>query len=135
MTRAVLLRAGIFATLVAMTARAQGLLQVPTWIPALGRDRHLRRSSYTPHVNSTFRIVQQGARPVPVQLEEIGDLQGKPGAEEGFSLLFSGPTRASFQQHPRHVVQHPALGQFRLAVFPVGRPHRGRQHYEAIVNR
>jgi hypothetical protein len=125
----------MFATLVAMTARAQGLLQAPTWIPALGRDRHLRRSSYAPHVSSTFRILQQGGGPVPVQLEEIGDLQGKPGAEEGFSLLFSGPQRSSFQQHLRHVVQHPALGQFRLAVFPVGRPSRGRQHYEAIVNR
>jgi hypothetical protein len=135
MTRAVLLKAGMFATLAAMAARAQGLLQAPSWIPALGRDRHLRRSSYAPHVNSTFRIVQQGTRSVPVQLEDIGDLHGKPGAEEGFSLLFSGPKRTSFQQHPRHVVQHPALGQFRLAVFPVGRPSRGRQHYEAIVNR
>jgi hypothetical protein len=86
-------------------------------------------------VNSTFRILQQGAGPVPVRLEEIGDLQGKPGAEEGFSLLFSGPKRTGFQQHPRHVVQHPALGQFRLAVFPVDRPKGRWQHYEAIVNR
>ena len=135
MTRAVLLKAGMFAALVGMTARAQGLLQAPTWIPLLGRDRHLRRSSYVPHLNSTFRIVQQHARPVSVQLEEIGDLQGKPGAEEGFSLLFTGAQRTPFQQHPRHVVQHPALGQFRLAVLLVGRPKRGKQQYEAIVNR
>ena len=135
MTRAALLNAGMLVVLGAMTARAQGLLQAPTWIPALGRDRHLRRSSYAPHLNSTFRVLQQGARPVSVQLKEIGDLQGKPGAEEGFSLLFSGARRAPFQQLPRHVVQHPALGRFRLAIFPVGRPKAGRQQYEAIVNR
>jgi hypothetical protein len=68
-------------------------------------------------------------------LTEISDLSGIPGAEEGFALLFSGPARAMFQQDPRHIVTHRALGRFRLGIFPVGRPKGGRQHYEAIVNR
>lgn len=135
MTRATFLNAGMLAALAALTAQAHGVLRLPTWISWLGRDGHLRRSTYAPYLGTTFLIRQRGARSLPLRLREISDLTGKPGAEEAFALLFSGPARAMFQQDPSRIVKHPALGRFRLGIFPVGRPEGGRQHYEAIVNR
>jgi len=137
MTRAALLKAGVACGLVALTARAEGALQLSAWRPWTDVKRHLHRSTYAAHLNTTFRIRQDGARPLALRLEQISDLAGgssSSGAEEQFALLFSGPSRTAFRQDRRHVVEHSALGKFRLAVFPVGRPNP-RQHYEAIVNR
>jgi hypothetical protein len=136
MTRAALLKAGVACGLVALTARAEGVVRLSAWRPWTDARRHLHRSSYAAHLNTTFRIRQDGARPLALRLEQISDLPGSSssGAEEQFALLFSGPSGAAFRQDRRHVVEHSALGRFRLAVFPVGRPNP-RQHYEAIVNR
>ncbi|TML12227.1 MAG: hypothetical protein E6G33_13830 [Actinobacteria bacterium] len=135
MTRAALLKAGLACGLVAVTARAEGLLQLPAWMPWTGASTHLRRSSYAAQLNTTFRIRQDGARPLALTLEKIDDLSGNGAGSDGqFALLFSGPARPAFRQDRNHVVVHPALGRFHLAVFPVGRP-TSRQHYEAIVNR
>jgi hypothetical protein len=135
MTRAALLKVGVFYGVVAMTARAEGLLQLPAWTGWADGKRHLRRSTYAAQLNTTFRVRQDGARGLPITLEGIEDLEGSsPGAENQFALLFSGPARPDFRQHPRHVVVHPALGRIHLAILPVGRA-TSRQHYEAIVHR
>ena len=135
MTRAALLKGGLVCGAMAMTARAEGLLKLPTWIPWTDGHTHLRRSTYAAQLNTTFRIRQDGARPLALTLEKIDDLSGSSaGSDDQFALLFSGPARPAFRQDRQHVVVHPALGRFRLAVFPVGRP-TSRQHYEAIVNR
>jgi hypothetical protein len=125
----------MLAALVATTARVQGVLGLPTWVPWPGRGRHLRRSTYASYLGTTFRLREQGGGSLRVRLDEIGDLTRSSGAEERFALLFSGPRRAGFQQDQRHIVRHASLGRFRLAVFPVGKPDGKRQHYEAIVNR
>ena len=97
--------------------------------------KHLRRSTYEPHIGTTFRIHQPEGAPLKVKLVEVAGLTGAQDREDAFSLLFHGPARTEqFHQDEHWTIAHRALGRFPMFVEPVSGAARG-QHYEAIVNR
>ena len=106
-----------------LTPKALSLLSVSR-TPA-----HLKLDTYRPHVGTTFRVRQNGARPLDLRLVRITELG--PGR---FGLLFKGPRHRDFEQDARLTVTHPVVGRFPLSIGAVGASKRG-QHYEAIVNR
>jgi Domain of unknown function (DUF6916) len=126
-TRDGFLKAGGLAILVAALPGGKHTLSL------LGENvrvaAHLQSGTYFPHLGSTFRIRQRGARPLDVKLTKITGLGGA-----GFALLFRGPRRVGFEQEQGLTVIHPALGRFPLGLVPVGRTKKG-QNYEAIVHR
>jgi len=126
LTRSSLLKAGglaLFAAALPGGRKALSLLSVSR-TPA-----HLKLDTYRPHVGTTFRVRQNGARPLDLRLVRITELG--PGR---FGLLFKGPRRRDFEQDARLTVTHPVVGRFPLSIGAVGASKRG-QHYEAIVNR
>lgn len=69
---------------------------------------------------------------VEVTLVEVKDLPSSPGGE-CFSLLFRGGSRALKQD--TYVIDHPALGTFKLFLVPSGADKKGTQSYLATLNR
>jgi hypothetical protein len=100
---------------------------------------HLRQASYTPFLNTTFRL-QHPHGPVSAELVEITNLVPRrhhkkkvADGEECFALLFEETTGEAVTQGS-YTLQHPRMGTFQLFLVPVGRGAKG--HYlEAIVNR
>jgi hypothetical protein len=136
LTRATLLKAGIGTALAASWWTLPRTARPLAWLEERAAA-HLRRSTYVPHLNTTFRIRRASGPPLPAKLTKIRDLPpGTVGesSERSFSLVFRGPRRASFTQDSSLVVEHRALGRFQLAVVPVGQA-KGSQDYEAIVDR
>jgi hypothetical protein len=74
-----------------------------------------------------------------LQLLQVSDLErvkyerALAGADDAFSLTFSGPTSHSLTQGV-HTLRHPRLGSFDLFLVPVDQPD-GDQRYEAVVDR
>lgn len=90
-------------------------------------NAHFRRSTYAPHLNSTFRI--EGPRSVEARLVEIAD--GRDA--EAFSLILRARV-GDLLPGGEYVLKHRAIGSVRLFVSPVGRGAKG-QDYQVVVNR
>lgn len=82
----------------------------------------LRRSSFEPHLNETFRVrpSRQGGREVELLLVDVSG--GVQGPMESFSLLFKGPFEGEFP-HDTHALIHPVLGSREVFLGPV---HTGK---------
>jgi hypothetical protein len=98
----------------------------------------LLRSRFVPHIGETFRLAVPGAGAVDVRLDEVLDLGWKrnravAGSEDGFTLLFRGPSQPRLGQDVMRV-SHPRLGRLDLLVSPAGTGRRG-QDYAAVINR
>jgi hypothetical protein len=106
------------------------------WAPAAASAATARspllRSSYT-----TLRSTQFAIDGIGVTLVSVSDLPAAAtvkvlaGAEEAFSLIFSGP-RSTPLTSAIHTFRHRELGEFELFVAPVQIPE-GDQLYEAVV--
>ena len=110
---------------------------IAAWAGSLSGDqRHLRRSTYVPLVGHSFRVEEETESAVALTLRAVGDLSPRTapaGGEHAFVLRFEGP-REPFVQSRSLAVEHPQLGRFPLAIFPVGSTAE-HNDYEAIVNR
>ena len=128
LTRRGLLASGGAAGAAAFAALNPGVARA---ITAVGDDpSYLRRSGYARLVGQDFAAGSFG-RTVTLTLAEVGDLAGKPGRDDAFSLLFVGPPGiASGIQ----TLSHPSLRSFRLMIGPVD-PTGRSQEYEAVVDR
>lgn len=114
-----------------------------------GAVAHLRRSSFTPYVNSVFDVrVKRGpfSRSVPIRLISVTGASERHkkvlfktplsshGDEESFSLLFRGSLRTQLSQDVVDI-RHPALGTMNVLLVRVVHRNKNAGHYEVIFNR
>lgn len=101
--------------------------------------KDLDLSTFSPHVNTRFRVRRDASAAVDVELIEATDRSDRGSANSGgvqrecFSLVFRGPHGALLEQNT-YEIQHDRIGTFHLFVVPVGQDDKGIQ-YEAIFNR
>jgi hypothetical protein len=95
------------------------------------------RSTFTPHVNTTFHVRLGDGRVVDltlVEAEDLGRSGDKPSDKgERFALRFEAAHAKKFPQGI-YTFEHEELGTSSLFVAPVDRPTT-KVTYEAIVNR
>ena len=95
-------------------------------------DEKLTRTSFEPHLNTTFRLVHDGTEPFDLTLIEVIDKTPTGFAGEQFSLLFKGPSDFTFLQQ-MCPLEHPEMGQLSLFLVPVDQRKDGYR-YEAFFN-
>ena len=99
----------------------------------------LSRMSFTGAVGTDFDVRVGALEASTLRLQTVSDLVlpvGAPGpapGKEGFSLLFTGPSKNAFAQGT-YTIEHPTLGSFALFLVPVG-PRGSTSSYEAVINR
>ena len=115
---------------------ATGLPTPPPHGAAAGSLHSFSLATFTPHLNSWFRInVDSGA--VNIKLAKLSDHKAdNSGADmmaagECFSLVFLG---SQGLQQQTYTVEHGSLGKFDLFLVPIGK-NRGIQQYQAIFTR
>jgi hypothetical protein len=131
-----------------IAAIAAGISLKPSFI-ALGQDlldqigaprgtdplSFYTQSTFAQYVNSVFRL--RGFTVVDVTLTKVEDTlpakTSREGGRESFSLHFQGGNIQLPQD--TYIVEHPALGTFRLFLVPSGADENGAQGYVAIINR
>lgn len=125
-TRRSVLRAGVVAAAAAvpLAAAQQGMAVV-----AGGMTSGLRRSTFKPHVRSTFTLVGAGGTHEAV-LTKVGDLKAtRRGHDRKFHLLFrvtgSRPAEGTYR------LRHSRVAAMDLFVSPVGATG---DVYEAVVD-
>lgn len=109
------------------TAAVASLLKAAT-----GQAQQLVRSTFKPHVGSTFHMSQDG-RSRRAVLAEVNNLPGATDDERQFSLVFTaapggGPSQGLFG------FAHSHLGTMALFAVPGARTAAG-QRYQVVVNR
>ena len=92
--------------------------------------QHALASTFSPHLNSTFRL-SYGSATMELALVEI--LDGSTARQVNFSLLFRGPLEPPLPQQI-HPFEHDQIGQFDLFIVPIKRDANGL-YYEAVFNR
>jgi hypothetical protein len=110
---------------------------VPRWaLPGRGAaaaaTAPLRRSAFTPLVGTRFTVAGPDGRPVPLRLDEIGDLTHAADRERAFSLLLHGPREPRLEQGV-HRLRHRALADADLLLVPAGTGRNG-QDYAITIN-
>lgn len=98
------------------------------------RKLALRRSAFLPLLGQVFRIAHD-AGSLAVVLRQVSDLKPtvRPGAEDQFSLIFTGTGRQAVLSQGTYHVSHPGRGRISLFVVPVG-SHGTAQQYQAIID-
>ena len=92
----------------------------------------LKHATFTPHVNSTFRVVNNNSVVTELQLFEVSELK-ESSRNETFSILFRGPAESPLPQG-LYEFNHKAIGSFPLFIVPVAKDDQGMV-YEAVFNR
>jgi hypothetical protein len=105
---------------------------------------YLTQSSFTPYVNTQFRVYLSPSSVRGLKLMEVSDFlatlpksesKGSLNKTEGFSLLLTLPPGKSFEQDT-YLIEHDALGNFYMFLVPVGeKGKKGFDYYEAVVYR
>jgi hypothetical protein len=102
---------------------------------------YFNKSTFTPYVNTKFRVYLSSPSVVSLTLLEVVDhpvtSENQQAAQGGecFSLQFTGSSLKAFNQKT-YRVDHPALGEFSMFLVPVSpRTGTGPLHYEAVINR
>lgn len=95
-------------------------------------NESLTRTSFEPHHDTAFQVVEEGAEPIMLTLVEVVDKtpEGFPG--EQFSLLFAGPPEPYLEQGT-YGLEHDAMGRLTLFLVPVDQRKDGYR-YEAFFN-
>ena len=114
-----------------LVAFAQGGVQPGATDPLA----YYTQATFTQYINSIFRL--HGSTTVDVTLEKVQDTlsatESRTGGRESFVLQFRGGSVQLPQD--TYMVEHPALGNFRLFLVPSGADENGAQSYVAIINR
>jgi hypothetical protein len=139
--------AAVSATLAAGAGSAQAKGIMPRFGPAgdgadsaaPGKGRimlnEVTLDTFTPHLNTAFRLFPQGAGPVEVKLvrAEMMTVGKRTPNAYSFHLRFVGPKTPRLEQQTFEI-EHPEIGRLNLFLVPVAEDAEGR-HYEAIFNR
>jgi hypothetical protein len=92
----------------------------------------LTRSTFTPLLQSSFKMLNAAGRSVTVVLSEIDDLSAaSAGSETRFSLMFDGPTKSALPSAV-YSLRSSGLATFSLFLVPVDRGVVAR-HYQAVI--
>lgn len=93
------------------------------------------KATFTPFVNTVFRIYPDASKAVILTLVSIGNIGPVPDREtigrQCFVLKFRG-TEALRQNTYR--LEHPVLGRFELFLVPAGK-HKKDVYFQAVINR
>jgi hypothetical protein len=93
----------------------------------------LTPESFTPHLNSRFRIALGERGTLDVELCELALHEAHPGARpQPFSLYFRGPRQAVLPQQI-YRLEHDQLGALEIFLVTVGPDAQGMR-YEAVFN-
>jgi hypothetical protein len=126
-----------FLTTGAMTVAAVAVLPLATAAPASATALSkapavMTRSTFTPLLQSTFRMVDASGRSVSVVLSQIADLMPAwAGSQTRFSLMFDGPTKSRRAQGT-YSFRSSQLATVSLFVVPVDQAVQS-QHYQAVI--
>ena len=97
----------------------------------------LRLESFTPHLNTTFRVFYAQDESLEVVLIEATDPDAhkeiKPKRQVRFSLLFRGQ-KDKLLWHGIYKFRHEQMGEFDLYIAPVEQDEEA-VYYEAVFNR
>jgi hypothetical protein len=92
------------------------------------------KATFASYLNSVFVFHGPGVRgDIEVTLMQVSDMTAARGGE-CFSLLFRGGGGPALRQDT-YIVEHAALGIFKLFLVPVGTDDNGAQGYLATINR
>jgi hypothetical protein len=95
-------------------------------------------NTFSPFINSTFRVVLDGSPPIDLILVSATEVnedyrKGRGLAERTpFSIIFRGPMRPILPQAIYHM-EHEGLGPLDIFIVPIGPDLEGMQ-YEAVFN-
>lgn len=92
----------------------------------------LKKSSFDPHLNSTFEVQPEGMDKVEVEL--VKSTENNTEAVESFSVIFRGPGDKEFGQGT-HKVKHPKMGEFDLFMVPIVPEKQDGVYYQAVFSR
>lgn len=92
----------------------------------------LNLSSFSPHLNTKFRVRANEQSVVETELITAEDMGSTP-RQERFSLVFRGP-HEQFLAQGTYTVEHDEMGTLGLFLVPIARDDDGFQ-YEAVFNR
>jgi predicted glycosyltransferase len=97
--------------------------------------QELRIASFSPHVESDFRVTDLGGAEIVLRLTEAqaGALQPDAPRVEPFTLVFTGPALPNLEQGI-HRLEHPKLGGLDIFLVPIGYDATGSMRYEAVFN-
>lgn len=93
----------------------------------------LTRTSFEPHLNTTFRLHLEDADALDLELIEANDRTPERFDGEQFSLIFKGPPDPFLPQQI-YTLEHAAMGRLALFLVPVDQKKDGFR-YEAYFNR
>jgi secreted PhoX family phosphatase len=120
------------ATVAAVAVLPVSLAQTAAAATVAKAPANLTRSTFTPLVGSSFRMVGTGGTSVTVVLSAINDLLASPaGSENQFSLMFDGPTKSA-QPQATYSFRNSHLANVNLFAVPVDQPQTS-QHYQVII--
>jgi hypothetical protein len=95
-------------------------------------------STFSPHLNSTFRAHLNNISAVDLELVEVSDdspsstSKRKAFQTKSFSLEFTASGHSTFPSG-NYLMEHAALGKFLLFISPVSRPNKPAR-YQAVFN-
>ncbi len=138
-TRRSFLKTGALTAVVAAISLRPGLAalgQEPkVALPVLDPLSNYTQATFEQYVNSIFTLRRRN--PIELTLTKVEDtLPAKTlrtGGRESFALHFRGGGTALSQD--TYVLEHPALGVFKLFLVPVAADQNGAQGYVAVINR
>ncbi len=96
-------------------------------------SNHLKKSSYDPLLNSTFRVTPEPGKSLDLVLDKVSSGTAVSEAYESFSIEFKGPRDVLLPQQ-LYELTHEKLGTFSLFLVPVAEDQEG-YFYQAIINR
>jgi hypothetical protein len=105
----------------------------------LGQLDYYTRSSFTPYVDTQFRVYVTPSSSRALMLKQVSDYITPQGAgtqqPECFSLFMTKPPGNAFEQNT-YLIEHEALGSLYLFLVPVsGKNQSGLDYYEAVIYR
>jgi Domain of unknown function (DUF6916) len=138
-SRRTFIKAGALAAIVAGISLKPGLLvfaQEPSVaLPTSDPLSNFTQATFEQYLNSIFTL--RGRTPVEITLTKVEDTLpakvSRTAGRESFTLHFVGGGVALPQD--TYVIDHAALGTFKLFLVPAGSDDNGAQRYVAVINR
>ncbi len=92
----------------------------------------LKKQSFDPHLNTTFKVLTEAHGLLETQLVEIKDHSNDD--METFTLLFKVPKEKFFDQKT-YKIEHEKMGDIELFLTPVVSKDQDALYYESVFNR
>ena len=92
----------------------------------------LNSKSFSEQLHTQFRLLRDGAEPLPLELIEVKESDPSPKIEL-FSLHFLGPAAPRMAQHI-HTLEHDKLGRLDIFLTAIAGDEQGTT-YESVFHR